>query len=505
MIIEDYTDLFFNKYGLGYQDIQKINLKSYPPDLSLFLKDDFNFYINLEYIPWKIIDGVFYVVAVNKTESLLSYLNDKYQSDFIILIASRKDIFRFIQLKFSDAILEKTKTYLYKTAPLYSAYNLLKAKHKNTIWLSAFIIIMLIAIYTEKFLLGLVCIANIIFFINSIFRLLLILLAKKRYIAQDKAIKRLADEDCPIYTIILPVYKEDHVILSLLDSVYELDYPKDKLDIKLVIEQLDRSTITFINQLKPDDSINIICVPKSFPKTKPKACNYALQFAKGEYVAVYDAEDKPDVSQLRKVLDIFRNGSKNLACVQARLNYYNKDESLISTFFSIEYSLLFDYFLCGLELLDIPIPLGGSSNHFKKSVLMELGAWDPYNVTEDADIGMRLALHGYKVKILNSLTLEESPINFRDWINQRSRWIKGHLQTTLVHGRNFKYVVKKIGLARFIGFCYFLFLPIVSYILQFIVFFLGQAYLFTDFSNGNYELLALFSLLYGYSSCTAVS
>ncbi len=124
-----------------------------------------------------------------------------------------------------------------------------------------------------------------------------------------------------------------------------------------------------------------------------------------------------------------------------------------------------------------------------------MGAWDPYNVTEDADIGMRLTLHGYKVKILDSLTLEESPINFRDWINQRSRWIKGHLQTTLVHGRNFKHIVKKTGLARFVGFNYFLLLPIISYVLQFVVFFLGQAYLFTDISNDKYELLALFSLL----------
>lgn len=163
--------------------------------------------------------------------------------------------------------------------------------------------------------------------------MLLIIVTKKRYVSQEKTAKRLADKDCPIYTIILPVYKEDHVIMSLLDSIYELDYPKDKLDVKLVIEQFDRSTILFINQLKLDDFIHVICVPKSLPKTKPKACCYALQFAKGEYIAVYDAEDKPDPAQLRKVLGAFRNRPTNLACVQARLNYYNKDESLISTFF----------------------------------------------------------------------------------------------------------------------------------------------------------------------------
>ena len=449
--------------------------------------------ISLEYIPLKTIDEVFYVVAVNKTDQLLSYLSDKYQGNFIVLLASRRDIFRFIQLKFSDVILEKTKTNLYKTFPLYSAYNLLNRKHKRTIWLSAFIVAMLIIICPTRFLFGLVCVANVVFFANLVLRVLLILLTKEQFKQQERPSKRLANKDCPIYTILLPVYREDHVILSLLDSIYELDYPKDKLDIKLVIEQFDRHTISFINQLKLDDSVHVVCVPNSLPKTKPKACSYALQFARGEYVAVYDAEDKPDPNQLRKVLAVFENGQKDLVCVQARLNYYNKDESLISTFFSIEYSLLFDYFLRGLELLSIPIPLGGSSNHFKKSALVELGAWDPYNVTEDADIGIRLALHGYKVKVIDSLTLEESPIKLQDWINQRSRWIKGHLQTTLVHGRNLKYVVSKIGLARFIGFNYFIFLPIGSYVLQFLVFFLGQVYLFTDFLSDKYESLALFS------------
>jgi hypothetical protein len=154
MIIEDYTDLLSHSSSLGYQDTQKISLKIYSPDLSLFLEEDLRLYINLEYIPWKVIEGVFYVAAVDKTDQLLSYLIDKYQSNFIVILASRREIFRFIQLKFSDTILEKTKNHLYKTAPLYSAYNLLKEKHINTIWFSVFIIIMLIAIYPANFYLG---------------------------------------------------------------------------------------------------------------------------------------------------------------------------------------------------------------------------------------------------------------------------------------------------------------------------------------------------------------
>jgi cellulose synthase/poly-beta-1,6-N-acetylglucosamine synthase-like glycosyltransferase len=265
------------------------------------------------------------------------------------------------------------------------------------------------------------------------------------------------------------------------------------LDVKLIIEQFDRQTIKFVTQLKLEEYFHIICIPASKPKTKPKACTYALQFAKGEYVTVYDVEDKPDPNQLQEVLAAFENHDDKLVCVQTRLNFYNQQEGMLPLFFSIEYSMLFDFFLKSLEKLGIPIPLGGSSNHFKYNKLLELGGWDPYNVTEDADIGFRLALHGYKTKVISSLTLEEAPINLKEWINQRSRWIKGHLQTVLVHSRNFKLARQTIGISKVLGFYYFMVLPIMSYMLQFIVFITGNAYIFTGVFNNYHNKIILFS------------
>jgi cellulose synthase/poly-beta-1,6-N-acetylglucosamine synthase-like glycosyltransferase len=160
--------------------------------------------------------------------------------------------------------------------------------------------------------------------------------------------------------------------------------------------------------------------------------NYAIPFIKGEYVTIYDAEDIPDPNQLLKTIYAFRTLPANYACIQAKLNFYNKNENLLTRFFSLEYSIWFEYLLRGLSLLDLPVTLGGTSNHFKLNILKEVGYWDPYNVTEDADLGIRLYMNGYKVHLINSTTLEEAPTDVPTWIAQRALWIKGFLQTLFV-------------------------------------------------------------------------
>ena len=180
--------------------------------------------------------------------------------------------------------------------------------------------------------------------------------------------------------------------------------------------------------------IHVIKVPVSFPRTKPKAMNYAISYVKGEYLCVYDAEDRPDSDQLLKALQAFKELSQEYACVQARLNFYNPNENMLTSFFSIEYSLWFEYLLKGLNLYELPITLGGTSNHFKVSALEKIGYWDAYNVTEDADLGIRLYSNGYKVHIIDSETLEEAPIGLFNWLAQRTRWIKGFIVFFVCHG-----------------------------------------------------------------------
>ncbi|HJD55509.1 MAG TPA: palindromic element RPE5 domain-containing protein [Rickettsia endosymbiont of Pyrocoelia pectoralis] len=239
-------------------------------------------------------------------------------------------------------------------------------------------------------------------------------------------------QSIPIYTILVPLYKELSKLRSIIKNISSLDYPTNKLDVKIIIEDDDHLMIKELALYNLPYYFHVIFVPKSFPRTKPKALNYALEYSRGEYLVVYDAEDKPEPDQLIKALNMFGNLPPEYVCLQAKLNFYNKDENLLTKMFSIEYSLWFEYILKGLSLLNLPVPLGGTSNHFKTDILRTLGGWDAYNVTEDAELGVRICSQNYKVAVLDSYTLEESPNSLGNWLNQRSRWIKGFLQTFFI-------------------------------------------------------------------------
>lgn len=258
-----------------------------------------------------------------------------------------------------------------------------------------------------------------------------ILFNRSLIISEKSQLANISD-DLPIYSILIPLYKEEFKVKAILQAMSNMNYPKDKLDVKLIIEADDILTIRTIAVNNIPDYVQIIKVPFSLPRTKPKALNYAIPFVRGEYVTIYDAEDIPDPDQLLKSVYAFRTLPKNYACIQAKLNFYNKNENLLTKFFSIEYSVWFEYLLRGLSLLDLPVTLGGTSNHFKLDKLKEVGYWDPYNVTEDADLGIRLYMKGYKVHLIDSTTMEEAPTDVFTWLAQRSRWIKGFLQTLFV-------------------------------------------------------------------------
>ena len=247
------------------------------------------------------------------------------------------------------------------------------------------------------------------------------------------------DEALPLYSILVPVYHEAGMIPQLARALAALDYPRHKLDILLVVEEDDGETRTAVRLA----GLNAVVVPPSEPRTKPKACNYALQQARGEFVVVYDAEDRPEPDQLRKAVAAFRK-DPGMTCVQARLAI-DRRRVWLTQMFAIDYDLWFRLLLPGLSRLGGPIPLGGTSNHFRRTALIEVGAWDPFNVTEDADLGMRLARLGHRVSILDSVTYEEAPERLGSWLRQRTRWMKGYMQTLLVHGRNPAALVGEIG------------------------------------------------------------
>jgi hypothetical protein len=262
---------------------------------------------------------------------------------------------------------------------------------------------------------------------------------------------RLPDDRLPVYTVIAALYHEARSVGQLVEALRKLDYPLEKLDIKLVIEPDDAETWNAIERLRLDAPFEIITAPAAGPRTKPKALNVALPFAQGSFTVVFDAEDRPEPDQLRRALDRFLT-DPNLACVQARLTIDNTADGWLARFFTAEYAGQFDVFLPGLAVLGLPLPLGGSSNHFRTATLRKVGAWDPYNVTEDADLGMRLSRFSYATAVIASTTYEEAPARFLPWLRQRTRWFKGWMQTWLVHMRTPRMMLADLGLAGFVSF-----------------------------------------------------
>lgn len=277
------------------------------------------------------------------------------------------------------------------------------------------------------------------------------------------------DEDLPVYTVLVPVFREAAVLAQNMKNMYNLNYPKRKLDVKILMEETDEQTINEARTLglfgspkkfvegipleNYDEFLALfdpVIVPAAKITTKPRACNYGLLRAKGELCVIYDAEDNPDPDQLKKAAVVFLRSNDDLVCLQSKLNFYNANENLLTRWFSIEYANWYEFYLQGLDWIDAPIPLGGTSNHFRKKGLDELGRWDPYNVTEDADLGIRLARKKMKTEIIDSRTLEEATLSTKSWIKQRARWYKGHLQTYLVHMRQPKKLWKDLGTKKFL-------------------------------------------------------
>ena len=299
---------------------------------------------------------------------------------------------------------------------------------------------------------------SLFYFISILFKLALSIAgaAQRAQPVADLARPALADDALPMYTVLVPAYHEPDVMPILIKALSKLDYPQEKLDVLLLLEEKDLITIEAAKAANPPRYVRFIYIPDSQPKTKPKACNYGLTFARGQYLTIYDAEDIPDPDQLKKALAAFREGPDTLVCVQAALNYFNRGENFLTRMFTLEYSYWFDFMLPGLEAWRLPIPLGGTSNHFRSDRLRELGGWDPFNVTEDADLGIRASQRGYTVGVIHSTTYEEANCRVNNWLRQRSRWIKGYMQTWLVHNRHPWRSLRTLGLKNWLAYQFFI-------------------------------------------------
>ena len=347
--------------------------------------------------------------------------------------------------QYLDAVVHASTSNLYERFPTQSARRLLSPRQKSTV-------VTLILLGAGSFaaapfttLFALNAIISLTLAIVIVFRVFLTIstLSTAQKNKPDTTVLR--DSDLPVVTVLLPLFDEADALILLRDAIRNLDYPTEKLDVKLILEECDQATIAEAFRLGLEHEFHIIVVPVSHPQTKPKACNHALFFARGALTVIYDAEDIPEPDQIKIAALAFANGPKDLACVQARLNFYNATENNLTRLFALEYALWFDNLLPALEKIKAPIPLGGTSNFFRTDILNALGGWDPYNVTEDADLGLRLSRKGYRTEIINSTTFEEANCDLKNWTRQRSRWLKGYMQTWLVHTRNLRAFNESVG------------------------------------------------------------
>ncbi len=372
-----------------------------------------------------------------------------------LFACGRRDVERVLEQHYRGEYLRQSREALLDANPQDSAVRLLTRRQATLAIIAVGLLALGLWRATSEVLLALSIAVQATYLALLTFKLWLVRRPTsgivERYVS-DAEVAGLDARRLPMYTILVPLRDEAAVLPQLAGALDRLDYPHDRLDIKLLLEEDDHETLAAARALKLPACFEMVVLPDAQPRTKPKACNYGLLHARGEYVVIYDAEDMPEPDQLKKAVAAFRTADSRVACVQAKLSYYNRLQNSLTRWFTVEYAMWFDLMLPGLQAAGLPIPLGGTSNHLRVAALRQVGGWDPYNVTEDADLGIRLYKAGYQTLLINSDTFEEANAEFVNWVRQRSRWVKGYVQTWLVHMRRPGRLRQELGWRGFAGF-----------------------------------------------------
>lgn len=319
----------------------------------------------------------------------------------------------------------------------------------------------------------------------------------------------LTDAELPRYTVLVPLRDEAAMVPQLVEALGAFDYPAEKLDVMFLVEATSPETVAAVEAVRADARFELLVVPEGPPHTKPKALDYALPLVRGEHVVVFDAEDIPERRQLRRAAARFA-AHPELDCLQAELRIDNGAENWLTALFAGEYAGLFSLLLPYLAEHRLPLPLGGTSNHFRTATLRQVGGWDAFNVTEDADLGVRLARMRTRTGTLAAATAEEAPIRLDAWMRQRTRWMKGWMQTFLVHNRRPLQFVDDIGWRGFLFFQVYVASLIASSLIHtvFLASVAVQVALFgagwPRFSDG-WDLLYLLVLIVGYGGAFGIA
>lgn len=371
------------------------------------------------------------------------------------VVTGELDIYRTLERVYRDVYLDRARSDLLLRRPDQSAHETFTGGQLGAALVTLALLFIGLLVAPRPVTVGLSAAVAAVYAALAAHRLYLMvraLTSTSEVEVTAEELRAIDEQTLPEYTVLVPLYRETEVLPALLKALAALDYPASKLDIKLIFDEDDPETLALARRLRPPGHFKFLVVPSGWPRTKPKALNYGLIQATGEYCVIYDAEDIPEPDQLKKAVIAFRKAPPDVVCLQARLSFYNRDQNALTRWFTAEYAQWFDLTLPGLHATGGVIPLGGTSNHFITEKVRELGAWDPYNVTEDADLGVRLARAGYRTAMFNSTTYEEANSELANWVRQRTRWLKGWMQTWLVHMRDPGRLFKDLGPWGFLSF-----------------------------------------------------
>ncbi|UWQ00914.1 glycosyltransferase [Aliiroseovarius crassostreae] len=437
------------QYGCSIADLHR-----HPPDVRLIDDLSADFCIRNRVVPWKNVGGGTVVICSrpDEFEALQKEFPAHWGRSFLA-IAPEEDILDSLVAMRHRALTQRAETRV-------AGHESCRGWNPRTvIRYAALLLAILCGLFFYSTLVGfsvLVGWAVFTLLMNSALKLTASILYWRRQKIPVDDFARSADlpgpHRLPMISIMVPLYKEREIAGRLVKRLERIIYPRELLEICLVVEEDDTLTQNTLAQADLPRWMRQVIVPRGVVKTKPRALNFALDFCRGSVIGVYDAEDAPAADQLLKVAQRFSDRGPEVACLQGKLDFYNARTNWLSRCFTVEYASWWRLVLPGVEQIGFAIPLGGTTLFFRRRALEELGGWDAHNVTEDADLGVRLARHGYRTELIDTVTEEEANCRAWPWIKQRSRWIKGYAMTYGVHMRHPARLLSDLGLWKFIGF-----------------------------------------------------
>lgn len=441
---------------------RRLNPNTYPPDPELDGLLPPEFCLEYRVLPWgRVGDAILVGTLPDRDRTQLRDIMEQLIGPVLFADVAEEDLLRIVEDRHCDYLADRAERLVPDD---YSCRDINKLSLSRGLLASLFfgISLALIYLFPNVFFAGITAVAVINLIATLVFKIAVFFAGYKK--PPDRPIDvPLAEK--PVVSLIVPLFREAAIANALVLRLSRLTYPKSLLDVVLVLEAKDNKTRQMINEVSLPPWMRVVSVPDGQLTTKPRALNYALAHTRGDIIGVLDAEDAPAIDQIERVVEAFHQAPSEVACVQGILDFYNTKSNALARCFTIEYAIWFRIVLAGAARLGLPIPLGGTTVFLKRAALKHVGGWDAHNVTEDADLGIRLYRFGYRTILIPTVTREEANNRIVPWVRQRSRWLKGYIITYLVHMRRPFRLLREIGARKFLGFQVFFLTTILQFTL----------------------------------------